>query len=116
MINIIGAGPVGTLWALLLRQKGYDVRVFEKRLDPRLQNLAAGRSINLVLTSRGIYGLEKAGLGRLIQQISVPVYGRIIHPKKGETIYYLEPPTDSKMVYLNKQEIVDNFESTCVLV
>ena len=87
MITLVGAGPVGSLWALLLKQKGFDVQVFEKRPDPRLNTHLAGRSINLIITSRGIYGLEKAGLMSLVDKISVPVFGRMIHSKTGELTY-----------------------------
>ena len=87
MITLIGAGPVGSLWALLLKQKGYSVRVFEKRSNPRKALGSAGRSINLVMTSRGIYGLEKAGLQYLVEKISVPVFGRMIHSKTGDLTY-----------------------------
>lgn len=86
-ITIIGSGLVGSLWAFLLNKQGYDVTVFEKRSDPRLQTLQAGRSINLILTSRGLNGLAMAGLTKAILPLTVPVYGRRIHQKSGEKIF-----------------------------
>ena len=86
-ITIIGSGLVGSLWAYLLNKQGYDVTVFEKRSDPRLQTIHAGRSINLILTSRGLHGLEMAGLTRAILPFTVPVYGRRIHQKSHEKIF-----------------------------
>lgn len=86
-ITIIGAGLVGSLWAVLLRKKNLDVTVFEKRTDPRLSQADAGRSINLVITSRGVNALEKAGLLQKALDLAVPVYGRMIHPKTGELTY-----------------------------
>jgi len=46
-IIIIGAGLCGTLMAMRLSQRGYDVDVYERRSDPRKDNYAGGRSINL---------------------------------------------------------------------
>lgn len=86
-VTIIGAGLVGSLWAVLLRKRNIDVTVFEKRPDPRLSHGDAGRSINLVITSRGVNALEKAGLLQKALDLAVPVYGRMIHPKAGELAY-----------------------------
>ena len=86
-ITIIGAGLVGSLWAVLLRRRGFDVDVFEKRSDLRLDTKDSGRSINLIITSRGMHALEKAGLLAEALQLSVPVYGRMIHSKTGELAY-----------------------------
>lgn len=85
--TIVGAGLVGSLWAVLLRQRGVDVEVYEKRPDPRKEDAAGGRSINLVITSRGLLGLEKAGLLHRVNDLAVPVYGRMIHSKAGEQVY-----------------------------
>jgi kynurenine 3-monooxygenase len=84
-VTLVGAGLVGCLWAVLLRQRGYPVRVFEKRPDLRKAGAGGGRSINLVITSRGLHGLEEAGLAAPALALSTPVYGRMIHPKEGET-------------------------------
>jgi kynurenine 3-monooxygenase len=86
-IAIIGAGLVGSLWASLLRQEGLDVTVFEKRPDARLESGPSGRSINLIVTSRGLYGLERAGLLKSALEITVPVYGRQIHSREGALSY-----------------------------
>lgn len=86
-VTIIGGGLVGSLWAYLLKTQGYDVTVFEKRSDPRKVAPQAGRSINLVITSRGLHALETAGLTKEILALTVPVYGRRIHPKSGESFF-----------------------------
>ena len=84
---IVGSGLVGSLWAYILKIRGYDVTVFEKRSNPKNQASPAGRSINLIITSRGLRGLEVAGLLEKILPITVPVYGRQIHAKTGETLF-----------------------------
>lgn len=86
-ITIAGAGLVGSLLALILKQKGMDVEVYERRHDIRLQKKSAGRSINLVVTSRGIHALKQVGLWEKVQSITVPVFGRMIHDKEGNLSY-----------------------------
>jgi len=86
-ITIIGAGLVGSLWAVLLRQRNYQVEVFEKRNDFRLDQKTSGRSINLILTSRGLNALEMAGLKTQALKLCVPVYGRMMHSKTSELTY-----------------------------
>lgn len=86
-ITLVGAGLVGCLWAILLRRMGFEVDLFEKRSDFRKQSPSAGRSINLVITAKGLHGLDLAGLAKKAFEISVPVYGRMIHDPKGEVSY-----------------------------
>jgi kynurenine 3-monooxygenase len=98
-IHIIGAGLVGSLWAFLLKQKGFDVHVFEKRADPRLAAAQRGRSINLIVTSRGLNGLKKAGLAESILPSTVPVYGRLMHSLDGATQYQAYGRNNSECNY-----------------
>lgn len=86
-VTIVGCGLVGSLWAFMLKKQGFEVEVFEKRGDPRLLSEQTGRSINLVITSRGLNALKIAGLLPEILPITVPVYGRRIHPKTGESFF-----------------------------
>ena len=86
-ITIIGAGLVGSLWAYILKKQNYDVTVFEKRQNPKDLHMQAGRSINLILTSRGLHGLEIADLTKKILPLTTPVYGRGIHQKSGEKLF-----------------------------
>ncbi len=82
-ITILGAGLVGSLMALLLKQKGYNVKVYERRSDMRKQTISAGRSINLALSHRGWRALEKAGIRKAIEDIAIPMYARCIHDDDG---------------------------------
>lgn len=86
-VTIVGAGLVGSLWAVFLRRRGHTVSVYERRRDPRKHLTDGGRSINLVITSRGLYGLERAGMLKMAMDLAVPVYGRMIHTKSGQTMY-----------------------------
>jgi kynurenine 3-monooxygenase len=86
-ITIVGSGLVGSLTAIYLSKRGYQVNVFEKRPDLRKANISAGKSINLVISHRGWNSLEHIGLRKRIESITVPVYGRMTHDQKGETNY-----------------------------
>ena len=84
---VVGSGLVGSLWAYLLKSRGCEVEILEKRSDPRLGSNDSGRSINLVVTSRGLHALKSAGLLEKILPLTVPVFGRQIHPKSGPDFF-----------------------------
>lgn len=78
-VIISGAGLAGSLLACHLRQKGLNVHVVERREDPRLASLQAGRSINLALSERGINAIRDVGIIDDVLKITIPMYGRAIH-------------------------------------
>lgn len=86
-IIVIGAGLCGSLMALRLAQRGYEVAVYEKRPDMRSSEISAGRSINLALSDRGLKGLEMVGLKEKALELVIPMFGRMIHPMTGEQSY-----------------------------
>jgi kynurenine 3-monooxygenase len=84
-ILIIGAGLCGSLLALRLGQRGYNVRVMERRSDLRKEDISAGRSINLALSNRGIKALKMVGLENKVKSLCIPMQGRMLHDKSGNT-------------------------------
>jgi len=82
---VIGAGLVGSLWALILANKGYRVTLYDRRSDPRLNKIEGGRSINLALSDRGWRALEIAGVESIVRDIAMPVHGRRLHSISGDT-------------------------------
>ena len=84
-VVIIGAGLAGSLLAIYLARRGYAVDIFEARGDMRLEEVAAGRSINLALSDRGIAALREVGMDEYMLAEAVPMYGRMIHSISGET-------------------------------
>lgn len=82
---VIGAGLCGTLLAIRLAQRGYDVNLFESRGDMRNSSTHSGRSINLALSNRGLKALDLIGLKEEALDISIPMYGRMLHDEKGNT-------------------------------
>jgi kynurenine 3-monooxygenase len=86
-VAVVGAGLVGSLQAILMAKKGYDVHVYERREDLRKATLLAGKSINLALSDRGWKALELAGIAEDIQAISIPMYKRCMHALDGTLTY-----------------------------
>ncbi len=84
-VIITGAGLCGTLLALKLAKRGHYVTLLEKRGDLRKEEMAAGRSINLALSDRGLAALDLVGLKEKALAISIPMLGRMIHTKGGTT-------------------------------
>ena len=80
---LIGSGLAGGLLAAFLGRRGYEVDLYERRADPRAGNFVGGRSINLALSTRGIYALEQVGIADQVLQHAIPMRGRMIHDKSG---------------------------------
>jgi len=86
-ISILGAGLVGSVLAVLLRKRGYEVTLYERRPDMRLETVGAGRSINLAMSDRGWRALELAGLRQEIESIAIPMPGRFLHQENGQSAF-----------------------------
>ena len=86
-IAITGAGLVGSLLAIYLTKRGYNISVFERRRDVRQSLNDEGRSINLALSSRGIRALEEVGLASEVKKITIPMHGRMIHALDGSLTF-----------------------------
>ncbi|MHC5200613.1 FAD-dependent oxidoreductase [Myroides sp. LJL119] len=77
-IAVVGSGLVGVVLAISLKQKGFDVVVYDKSKDIRDIDFK-GRSINLALSDRGWKILRKLGIEQEIRQIGIPMSQRAIH-------------------------------------
>lgn len=84
-ILIIGAGLCGSLLALRLGQRGYNVSVYEMRPDLRQVDISAGRSINLAFSDRGNKAIKLVGLEDKVKALCIPMNGRMIHDEHGNT-------------------------------
>ncbi|MGH8105235.1 MAG: FAD-dependent oxidoreductase, partial [Arenimonas sp.] len=98
-ITSAGAGLAGALLATLLARKGWQVKVFEKRPDPRLKGYEGGRSINLALAERGLHALREAGLNDVVMQQAVMMRGRMVHMKNGDTQLQRYGKDDSEVIW-----------------
>ncbi|HSN17522.1 MAG TPA: NAD(P)/FAD-dependent oxidoreductase [Gammaproteobacteria bacterium] len=84
-VTLLGAGLAGSLLAVYLAKRRYEVVVYERLPDMRRHEIPAGRSINLALAHRGIRALEGVGLMPKVQQLLIPMRGRMLHDKAGAT-------------------------------
>lgn len=97
-LTIIGAGPVGSLLALTLARRGFLVDVYERRPDMRRTEVSAGRSINLAVSTRGLFALNQSGLDAEVLRRAVPMLGRMIHPVQGERMLQRYGRDDSEFI------------------
>jgi len=86
-VTILGAGLVGSLLAIILRKRGYEVTIYERRPDMRKANIGAGRSINLAMSARGWKALDLAGLRQDMEALAIPMYGRYLHQADGSAAF-----------------------------
>lgn len=115
-VTIVGAGLVGSLWAVYMSRAGYKVTIFELRDDIRKAEISAGKSINLALSHRGWKALDTVGVGDEIRKIAIPMSGRIMHStdnqltyqpygKEGEAIYSVSRgDINAKMMDIAEQQ------------
>lgn len=105
-INIYGAGLVGSLLSALLAKRGFQVSLNEAREDSRNTPAYKGRSINLALSERGWRALAPLNIEDKIKSFAIPMYGRVMHPQKGET-YYQPYSTDGKCIYSASRRLLN---------
>jgi kynurenine 3-monooxygenase len=86
-ITLIGGGLTGPLLGLELARRGFNVEIYERRPDMRRTKVSAGRSINLAVSARGIHALDRAGLWKAMQNIVVPMKGRMMHSLASELTF-----------------------------
>lgn len=98
-ITVVGAGLVGSLLAIFLSRRGFNVELFERRPDMRQEAISAGRSINLAVSTRGLKALRQAGLEEEILKQAIPMRGRMIHSLSGELVF--QPYGKDDTEYIN---------------
>ncbi|MEO6346978.1 MAG: NAD(P)/FAD-dependent oxidoreductase [Aquaticitalea sp.] len=98
-ILIIGAGLCGSLLALRLGQRGYNVNVYEMRPDLRTVEISAGRSINLAFSDRGNKAMKLVGIEEKVKSLCIPMNGRMLHDIDGNTV--LAPYSGREHEYIN---------------
>lgn len=108
-IAIVGSGLVGSLLAIYLRKRNYQVTVFDRRPDIRTIKFS-GRSINLAMSVRGWKTLDKIGIGDEVRKLAIPMHKRTMHVP-GEETYHQYYGKDGEAIYsisrgvLNKKMI-----------
>ncbi len=95
-IAVVGAGLVGSLAAIYMAKRGFEVDVFERRPDMRNEEIEAGRSINLNISCRGIEALKRVGIQENIMREVIPMKGRMMHSREGTLTYQPYGKDDSE--------------------
>lgn len=98
-ISLVGAGLIGSLLAIYLARRGFKIELFERRPDMRVEEISAGRSINLAISTRGIHALQRLGIDEQVLEHAVPMRGRMIHSLEGELTF--QPYGMSDEEYIN---------------
>ncbi len=98
-ILIIGAGLCGSLLALRLGQRGFNVTVMEMRPDLRKVDISAGRSINLAFSDRGNKAMKLVGIEDKVKDLCIPMNGRMLHDIEGNTV--LAPYSGREHEFIN---------------
>jgi kynurenine 3-monooxygenase len=86
-VHVVGSGLVGPVTAILLARRGYRVRLYDRRPDPRHHAAERGRSVSLVLSARGWRALAEVGLEEEVRALCMPLRGRSIHAWRGGVAY-----------------------------
>ena len=97
-ITLIGSGLAGPLLAIELKTRGFPVGIYERRPDMRRVQISAGRSINLALSTRGIYALQQAGIWDAMKKIIIPMKGRMMHAVTGELTFQRYGKDDTEVI------------------
>jgi kynurenine 3-monooxygenase len=98
---IVGAGLAGSLLAVLLGRRGWQVEVLERRGDPRAAAAVASeqRSINLGLSHRGMRALRTADVLDRVMRTSVRAKGRVIHASDGRVEFQPYGQTEHEVLH-----------------
>ncbi len=98
-IVIMGAGLVGSMHAIYLARRGYQVSVYEQLPDIRKEAISAGRSINLALANRGIDALDRLGLMDQVNELLIPMQGRMLHDEQGQLKFQSYGQKPEEVIY-----------------
>ena len=104
-IVMLGSGLAGSLLSILLVRQGHAVRVYEKRGDPRRQENAGGRSINLALSQRGWKALEAAGVQDEVRRQAIAMRGRMMHSPEGELTFQAYGTAEQAIYSVSRGEL-----------
>jgi len=107
-ITIAGAGLAGSLLAVLLAQRGHRVTVYERNPDQRVDEVPAGRSINLALAERGRHALNLAGLLEEVDTFTIPMRGRMLHDPEGHQQLQPYGASEHEVIWSTHRELLNS--------
>jgi kynurenine 3-monooxygenase len=98
-VAIMGAGLAGTVMAMFLARRGWNVDIYEMRSDLRTTGIYSGRSINMTLAIRGLTALAKViDVGRILD-LTIPLEGRMVHEVDGSTQFHPYGINQKEVIY-----------------
>lgn len=98
-VIVVGAGMGGTLMAIFLARRGYQVEVYERRQDLRTVDDNSGRSFKMTLSPRGISVLKQAEVFDDILPLCVVLRGRMVHALDGSLAFHTYGKNDDEVLY-----------------
>ena len=104
-VLVVGAGLVGSLQALMLAKRGYQVEVYERRSDIRNVDFIGGRSINLAISDRGWKALEIVEMDEEVRAMSIPMNGRKMHDLDGNITFQSYGKDDQAIYSVSRGEL-----------
>lgn len=109
-VTIVGGGLGGSLLAIYLARRGWDVQIFELRGDLRREPAETGRSIKLTLAERGLAALGELGLAEHVKKhICVPLRGRAIHSGSGTVTYQPYGKDENEVIHSFSRNDLNSF-------
>lgn len=97
-IIIVGAGLGGSIMALYLARRNYQIDVYERRPQVELVH-PQQRSLTVTLSKRGLFALEKVNLLDEVMRLVVPLRGRVVHDRNGATHFVPYGNADHEQLY-----------------
>lgn len=83
-VIIAGAGPIGSMLAIILARSGFLVELFESRPDPRNNNPYLSKSSSVTLSDRAWTALERINVDKQVRELSTPLYNRFHYDVAGK--------------------------------
>ncbi len=106
-VTFIGGSLSSVVTAMLLKQIGMDVHVYDKLDDPRVKySEHSTASFNLVISDRGLLALEQLGLKEQVLAISFPLYGRNYHLTPDDVRDELYGPAGEKLNCVRREDLL----------
>lgn len=106
-ITLVGGGLAGSLLSVSLARRGCKVNVYERRPDMRKEQISAGRSINLALSTRGIHALKEVGLYDRVMNVAIPMKGRMIHAIDGTLMLQPYGKDESEVIFATSRGLLN---------
>jgi kynurenine 3-monooxygenase len=99
-IIIVGAGMGGTMMAIFLARRNFEVEIYERRQDMRIHSGERGRSINMTVSIRGLRVLEEVGmLNEKLLAKTIRLKGRMIHNVDGTSTFQPYGINEDEVLY-----------------